>query len=329
MSATYDISWVDETVAASALERVVAVDAGGTKTFAVALELDSLELTVGRAGPGNPDGVGAPAAAASIAEAIRESTGDRPAQHAVLAVAGTNLAAAEPAIVEAVGSGVESMRFVNDVVAAWGTVRFGEPAVAMISGTGSHVLGVHAGIARRVGGWGHVFGDEGSGHWLGREAVRAALHALDGRGPATALGAAIAGEGGDLARYVGELYGRGAPKHEVAALAEVVDAVAEQRDEVASELLRAAAADLHRHLATVLQLAPGLSGAPIGLIGSTWRSATLHGAFLERLTEQERAVTRRIETAPALGALALALRSVGRRDLGTPERFAAFEAAIA
>ena len=35
----------------------------------------------------------------------------------------------------------------------------------------------------RVGGWGPYFGDEGSGFWIGREAVRAALRSLDSQSP--------------------------------------------------------------------------------------------------------------------------------------------------
>ena len=34
----------------------------------------------------------------------------------------------------------------------------------------------------KVGGWGFPHGDEGSGAWLGLEAVRLTLHWLDGRG---------------------------------------------------------------------------------------------------------------------------------------------------
>jgi N-acetylglucosamine kinase-like BadF-type ATPase len=35
----------------------------------------------------------------------------------------------------------------------------------------------------RVGGWGPYFGDEGSGFWIGREAVRAALRSIDTQTP--------------------------------------------------------------------------------------------------------------------------------------------------
>ena len=43
------------------------------------------------------------------------------------------------------------------------------------------------GEAARAGGWGHMIGDEGSGYWIGREALAAVMRASDGRGPATRL----------------------------------------------------------------------------------------------------------------------------------------------
>ena len=39
----------------------------------------------------------------------------------------------------------------------------------------------------RSGGWGYVLGDEGSGYWIGRAALRAVLREADHRGPATVL----------------------------------------------------------------------------------------------------------------------------------------------
>ena len=39
------------------------------------------------------------------------------------------------------------------------------------------------GEAARAGGWGYVLGDEGSGYWIGRAALRAVLREADRRGP--------------------------------------------------------------------------------------------------------------------------------------------------
>ncbi len=52
--------------------------------------------------------------------------------------------------------------------------------IAVIAGTGSAAWGVNAaGVEARAGGWGYLLGDEGSGYWLGREAVRHGLHRMD------------------------------------------------------------------------------------------------------------------------------------------------------
>ena len=49
------------------------------------------------------------------------------------------------------------------------------------------------GEAARSGGWGYVLGDEGSGYWIGRAALRAVLREADERGPADRADAAAAG----------------------------------------------------------------------------------------------------------------------------------------
>jgi glucosamine kinase len=63
----------------------------------------------------------------------------------------------------------------------------GGPGVLVIAGTGSNIVGrCTNGTRVNVGGWGPMLGDEGSGHWIGLEAVRAGLRALD-RGVETCL----------------------------------------------------------------------------------------------------------------------------------------------
>jgi N-acetylglucosamine kinase-like BadF-type ATPase len=59
-----------------------------------------------------------------------------------------------------------------------------DPGILLIAGTGSIVIGRDKDRTMfRVGGWGPHFGDEGSGFWIGREAIRAALRSLDAQTP--------------------------------------------------------------------------------------------------------------------------------------------------
>lgn len=61
------------------------------------------------------------------------------------------------------------------------------PGAVVAAGTGSIILALGRDRVARVDGWGHIMGDAGSGFWIGREGLRAALRAHDGRGPDTAL----------------------------------------------------------------------------------------------------------------------------------------------
>jgi glucosamine kinase len=59
----------------------------------------------------------------------------------------------------------------------------GGPGILVIAGTGSNAIGrAPGGNLFGAGGWGPVLGDEGSGYWIGLEAIRAALRA-QGHGP--------------------------------------------------------------------------------------------------------------------------------------------------
>jgi len=70
---------------------------------------------------------------------------------------------------------------ITDAEAACVGAHDGRDGAVVIIGTGSIGWGIVDGQRHRVGGWGLPVSDEGSGAWLGREAVRRALWAHDGR----------------------------------------------------------------------------------------------------------------------------------------------------
>jgi N-acetylglucosamine kinase-like BadF-type ATPase len=64
----------------------------------------------------------------------------------------------------------------------------GQAGVLVIGGTGSNTLGrTSKGVLLTVGGWGPMLGDQGSGYWIGHQALRAALRAKDFRQPTRVL----------------------------------------------------------------------------------------------------------------------------------------------
>ena len=159
----------------------------------------------------------------------------------------------------------------------------GGPGMVVIAGTGSIALGRDAsGRAARAGGWGYLFGDEGGGFDLVRQALRAALRQEEGWGPATAVGprllaAAGAGSANELLHL---FYTRAFPRHRIASYAPLVDAAAGEGDAVAGHLLQQAAQQLAALAASVrAQLfSPGQS-VPVAAIGGVFQSRILAGRF--------------------------------------------------
>lgn len=135
----------------------------------------------------------------------------------------------------------------NDLETALAAADTGRPAldttrVIIISGTGSCCYGRHpTGRTAKVGGWGHLLGDQGSGYDIAHQALRAVIHQYDIHGVWPALGARVLqarqlNEPNELITWVHQ-----ASKAEIAALAIEVFAAAAQKDPLARTVLRAAA----------------------------------------------------------------------------------------
>ncbi|WP_068774064.1 N-acetylglucosamine kinase [Paenibacillus sp. FJAT-26967] len=93
-----------------------------------------------------------------------------------------------------VKAGIRARRIVieNDGLAALLGATDGKPGILLIAGTGSIVYGINDyGRSARAGGWGYRVGDEGSGYWIGKQALIAVLQSLDGRRGPTALTDAV------------------------------------------------------------------------------------------------------------------------------------------
>jgi glucosamine kinase len=300
---------------------VMAIDGGATKTLAAVLDLDERVVHLDQSGPSNEDAVGAKAAVRALLEAAdralqRAGVDDERLAAVVLAVAGTDTDAIARQVRDARS---DEWIVVNDVVGAWATATRARPGVGAISGTGSNVLGVgRDGGAWRVGGWGHVLGDEGSGYWLGVASIRAALADRDGSGPETALSdAAVRFFGVDRVEALPPLvYSKPLTKGEIAKFAIETGKLADAGDAVACELYRRAAADLAGQIVTAIRHTDlGDDGEPfaVGLIGSSYKAGAV---FVDPLAAAVHgsapgARVSVIDAAPVGGALRLAARACG------------------
>jgi N-acetylglucosamine kinase-like BadF-type ATPase len=139
---------------------------------------------------------------------------------------------------------VELSEVVGDEVIALDAAFHGGPGILQIAGTGSNTIGrAPDGTRECAGGWSSRLGDEGSGYWIGVNSVRRALHAHDREEPTLIL------------KRVGEVWhtpsiedlvnlGDSTPGPDFAALAPVINELAEAGDPVALGVLQQAAADL-------------------------------------------------------------------------------------
>lgn len=81
----------------------------------------------------------------------------------------------------------------NDAICALASGTYGESGIVLIAGTGSisYCYNKKTNELNRVGGWGYVLGDEGSGYDIGRQALVAIMKSYDGRGKSTQLTEAL------------------------------------------------------------------------------------------------------------------------------------------
>ncbi|MCG2786903.1 MAG: BadF/BadG/BcrA/BcrD type ATPase [Anaerolineae bacterium] len=294
---------------------VVGVDGGGTKTLALAASVDGQWQGRGLAGPSNLHSVGFESACTAIEYAISE------------ALAGANLLALCLGLAGA-GRKDDVDRFI-----AWAQVKYpgvalkvlsdaeillasgnlSGPALALICGTGSIVYGrTAAGELLRAGGWGYLFGDEGSGYAIGAAALRAVMQAEDGRGVPTLLTGLILDRYGleNPPTLVQSIYGSESPRTEIAGLADLVEQAALRGDTIAISILETAAVDLARMVQVVYQKLEGVP-TPLALTGGViLRGEYLANTFRQACETMELVFLTVLEVAEPAEEAALIARSL-------------------
>ena len=219
----------------------------------------------------------------------------------------------------------EHLSVVHDSVNALAGATAGQPGIIVIGGTGSVARGINAqGEEARVGGWTHLFGDEGSAYWIGRAAVRATLAEYDRMGPKTVLTPMLFERLAVTSPYqLTEKYYAGIlTRDQLAGLSLQVDEAARQGDEVAQEILREAAQHLAKYARAVIALifphSNDLAHRALDqkflvcYAGGVFRSDLLAQNFADFVIRNDRrAEVRPALLPPVLGSLLLAYRVAG------------------
>ena len=245
---------------------LLGVDGGGTRCRARLADLSGKSLGEGQAGPANIR-LGLQESLAAVAAATGQclqqaGLSERDCRIvACLALAG----ACEPStLTQAQASPLPfyQVTFTSDARAACIGAHAGSDGGIIIIGTGSIGWGLVGGHDVRVGGWGFPVSDQGSGAWLGCEALRQVLRARDGLIPWTNLLTAL------FEQFQSDAYAivrwmSGARPRDYASLAPAIIAHAEQGDDAARELLTAAAV----HIEAIAARLIALGTIPLSLTG--------------------------------------------------------------
>lgn len=140
-------------------------------------------------------------------------------------------------------AGVRHVLLAHDSATSYPCAIGDQAGVVVAAGTGVVTLAVGLTGVARVDGWGYLFGDAGSGYWIGRAALDAVMRAHDGCGPATALSAYVEQDFPDLEKAYLELQ---ADEHKVRRIASYAKTVSKPTgtDQVARSISEKAAAEL-------------------------------------------------------------------------------------
>lgn len=295
---------------------LVGVDAGASGTTALVGDeaVNLLGRASGEAGALRPGAV--PEAAQAILRTVRRALGEAGATRAHAIVVGAAGAGREPErgdlerALHAAGV-ADLVRVTTDIEIALEAGLGAEPGILLLAGTGSGACArLPSGETRRTGGHGWQFGDEGSGYWLARAALSAVAQASDGRGPPTALTAALARAAGVTDESALLQWARNAPRRAVADLARVAQEVALRGDDVARLLVDQAAETLAAHVRALVPHFESTGPIAVALAGGVLKpESAVRSAVAALLAAEDPPLSvLPISVEPSLGALRLAAR---------------------
>lgn len=202
----------------------------------------------------------------------------------------------------------------SDALAALTGAFGGGPGIIVIAGTGVICFGrASNGEIIRVGGWGYLLGDEGSGFFVAQAALIAALKDWDGRGIPTTLRAIFEKHFNvaSIELIISQIYSLDFDRGKFAELAPLVFAAADHGDAAAQQIIKNAGRG-HGHLIrAALQRGLWSTPVPLAFIGNLFRRRdVLLPGLWEIVPEKDFAlIAPRFE--PVIGAALLAMMAAG------------------
>ena len=278
----------------------IGVDGGGSKTEIVTLDQAGRVLRSLRKPASNYHVVGVKQAVQHIIEGIRDIFQGESLEGIGISLAGIDTAEDWEIMADGLRQGLAVLAqetrslyqefpvvLENDAFGALMSVRGEFTGNVLAAGTGVVALGVNSeGQVFRVGGWGHLIGDQGSGYDIGRKALAATMASFDGYGPKSLLEATLPKHLGlakvpDLSYW---LYQSKRSNKEVATLVPAVAETARKGDFVSLRILEEAGHDLGLLTKALLRKTRGSEVGLVGGISHIW--GFLEPSFLATVQDE-------------------------------------------
>ncbi len=299
---------------------VIGLDGGGTKTLGVLVSGSGTIIARETGESSNIQAIGAEKLAQVLADLVGQLTAAaglrvEEIDHLYAGLAG----AGRPADREVISKIVSDNRLAKnhtidtDAAAALAGAFAGGPGIIVISGTGAICFGKdEAGTLYRCGGWGYLLGDEGSGYYIGQQALIAALKDLDGRGPKTILREVYENRYGltSIDMIISQIYSGKIDRAEIASNAPFVFEASEKGDVAARRIIENAGREIGIQIAATARRMGCAQGAvEVALIGSVFKQREILIPYMKeealRIVATANFIDPRFE--PAIGSAILGL----------------------
>ncbi|MBB4823473.1 N-acetylglucosamine kinase-like BadF-type ATPase [Sporosarcina luteola] len=230
---------------------VLGIDGGGTQTTGIVIDESGRLHMYARTGRSNPNTLSRQAFARVMTDLMQMLSAQNPLIYGQVTccfagLAGVGESGKEEEVADLL-SGLlpenTSIIVRNDAFNALYAGTLGAAGIVQIAGTGSITFGVNQhGDTARSGGWGYLFDDEGSGFYIGNEALRHLFKAHDGRGQSTSLSHRLLHHFSvaSIPDIIHVIYGEEHPRSVIAPLSRYVVEEALEGDIVAKNIINAA-----------------------------------------------------------------------------------------
>lgn len=234
---------------------VIGIDGGGTKTVGMICHVNGTVCSEATVGSTNPNSLGYETVENEIKKLLELLKGQAPEKFENVSclfagMSGVDRDQDKIKMVQIYQKYLPKNSLIkvdNDALNALYSGTLGEPGVVNISGTGAITFGINEDhIRARVGGWGFMLNDPGSGFSIGKRALVAIFDEYDGFGEKTLLTTLILShlKLEKPPELISIIYDFRKTRETIASLSKIVVQAAEQNDRVAKEILQQAGIEM-------------------------------------------------------------------------------------